>query len=134
MQDRLFFRYAYNNKIYDVFAVDFFNSVAQLVSPDRAEILYAKIETDKLMQCTGLKDKNGKLIFEGDVVKIKVLVDFAAFGANEKYIEIIAPIIFIDGGFFIEQAENDIFLGQIPSTEIEIIGNIYENPELLEEN
>ena len=83
--------------------------------------------------CTGLKDKNGKLIYKGDILKFKLLEDFAAFGTNEKYVEIIAPVIYEYGGFFIEQSENNIFLGQLPMSEIEVIGNIYENPELLKD-
>ena len=83
--------------------------------------------------CTGLKDKNGKLIYEGDISKFKLLEDFGAFGADEKYVEIIAPITYEYGGFFIEQSENSIFLDQLPMSEIKIVGNIYENPELLSE-
>lgn len=86
-----------------------------------------------LIQCSGLKDKNGKLIYDGDILKFKLLEDFAAFGTNEKYVEIIAPVIYEYGGFFIEQSENNIFLGQLPRSEIEVVGNIYENPELLED-
>lgn len=86
-----------------------------------------------IMQCTGLKDKNGREIYDGDILKFKLLEDFAAFGTNEKYVEIIAPVIYEYGGFFIEQSENSIFLGQLPMSEIEVIGNIYENHELLRE-
>ena len=86
-----------------------------------------------LMQCTGLEDKSDKLIYEGDILKFKLLEDFAAFGTNEKYVEIIAPVIYEYGGFFIEQSENSIFLGQLPMSEIEVVGNIYENPKLLKE-
>lgn len=86
-----------------------------------------------IMQCTGLKDKNGREIYDGDILKFKLLEDFAAFGTNEKYVEIIAPVIYEYGGFFIEQSENSIFLGQLPMREIEVVGNIYENPELLRE-
>ncbi len=86
-----------------------------------------------IMQCTGLKDKNGREIYDGDILKFKLLEDFAAFGTNEKYVEIIAPVIYEYGGFFIEQSENSIFLGQLPMSEIEVVGNIYENPELLKE-
>ena len=83
-----------------------------------------------LMQSTGLKDKNGKEIFEGDVVKYEagcntvteeVVYDknFAGFGVKDAD----AVIIFTFG----ELAE-DIGLHSL-----EVIGNIYENPELLGE-
>lgn len=84
-----------------------------------------------LMQCTGLKDKNGELIYEGDILKLNILENFGVFGTDEKCVEIIAPIVFEDGGFFIEQSESSIFLGQFPMSEIEVIGNIFENSELL---
>lgn len=88
----------------------------------------------ELQFCTGLKDKNGKFIYDGDILKFKLLEDFAAFGTNEKYVEIIAPVIYEYGGFFIEQSENSIFLGQLPMSEIEVVGNVYKNPELLKGN
>ena len=78
----------------------------------------------EIMQYTGLKDKNGKEIYEGDIVIWYV--------NNQK---VTAPIIFEDGMFFMGKAIdksyglvcNDWLRG-----EYEAIGNIYENPELLE--
>lgn len=99
---------------------------------DEKDVNYG-VYPETVGQCTGIKDKNGKLIYNGDILKFKILEDFGAFGTKEKYIEIIAPVIYEYGGFFIEQAENSIFLGQLPMSEIEVIGNIYENPELLSE-
>ena len=69
-----------------------------------------------LMQYTGLKDKNGREIYEGDRVKFSC-IDFAA----------VATIEFKDGAF----RESHYGYGLPKSHYMEIIGNIYENPELL---
>ena len=76
----------------------------------------------ELMQFTGLKDKNGKEIFEGDIVKMKsyYLRDDIELGGT--YVVEWEDVI--DGTLDCDvknQLENNI----------EVIGNIYENPELL---
>ena len=78
------------------------------------------VAASTICQCTGLKDKNGKLIWENDVVKINnskvnTLITFRDFEIictipNEKYYK--------------HRLEYD--------TEYEVIGNIFDNPELLE--
>ena len=67
-----------------------------------------------VMQYTGLKDKNGKEIYEGDIVRGKNLEDF-------DWVEVVR---FLDNGW-------QPFIEHRAMTEFEIIGNIYENPELL---
>ena len=74
------------------------------------------------MQYTGLKDKNGKEIYEGDIVKV-VTKDFDYPDVVNK-----GKVIFEKGHWLIMGNEEYYLYGQ---DEIEIIGNIYENPELL---
>lgn len=85
---------------------------------------------------TGLKDKNGKEIYEGDIVRLLVSEDFRKKFLEEYHCEIPTgdcQVFFECGAFMINQ--NDEYylpLGQYKTEEIEVIGNIHENKELLE--
>ena len=72
-----------------------------------------------IMQSTGLKDKNGKLIYEGDIVK-ETLTDFI----NEEIITVVKW----------DELNAMYNLENLQNCKREVIGNIYENPELLEDN
>ena len=86
-------------------------------------------------QFTGLTDKNGKKIFEGDIVRCK----YANTPANEH----IQKVVFYDGKFMAEFSQGgcyaELYDGathfsfdkSVYMTEIEVIGNIHDNPELL---
>ena len=83
----------------------------------------------ELMQSTGLKDKNGKEIFEGDVVQFEDCYEASDFlYINTGIIE------WCQGGFHITNRHSvtmeDLLCEE--SLDVEIIGNIYENSELLE--
>ncbi|WP_044674945.1 YopX family protein, partial [Streptococcus suis] len=71
-----------------------------------------------LMQSTGVFDKNGQEIFEGDVVNI--------FG------EKLSKIYYSEGAFCVEVLNGGTPLHVYLSEHLEIIGNIYEDPELVE--
>ena len=76
-----------------------------------------------LMQSTGLKDKNGKEIFEGDIVKMAKDVY-----SDLTYYEIVRRR---GGAYRLESNQHGCELW-LRHTNCEVIGNIYENQELLE--
>ena len=74
-------------------------------------------------QCTGLKDKNLKLIYEGDVVKDILLNRIFEVGYKKCT-------------FYLENKEHIVYFHELAiaySKRLEVIGNIYENKELLDE-
>ncbi|WP_321388978.1 YopX family protein [uncultured Enterococcus sp.] len=88
-------------------------------------------ENVELMQYTGLKDKNGVEIYEGDFLKYRP----AFWDGPEKPEHITKDdyktkkVEYIQGGFHID----GIPLGRlIKAVEMNVIGNVYENPEFLE--
>ena len=91
-----------------------------------------------LMQFTGLKDKNEKEIYEGDIVRVYEEDFFELQMEQIEDLDAIGDIRFDDGAFWIysKDLNNDrekwegFMLSEIQDTEV--IGNIYENPELLD--
>ena len=85
-----------------------------------------EVDRDTVGQFTGLCDKNGKKIFEGDIVLGLFLFDML----------INAVVKFRDGAFGLEWHRGEIIefnaFTSICNITYEIIGNIYDNPELLE--
>ena len=76
-----------------------------------------------LMQSTGLVDKNGKEIFEGDIVKMSKDVY-----SEPTYYEVVRHC---GGAYRLESKQHGCELW-LRHTDCEVVGNVYENPELLE--
>ena len=82
------------------------------------------------MQSTGLKDKNGVEIFEGDVVKMdRPPVNEKSLFLVKDYV--LGKVIFAEVNEFGKDSWS--FNGGYTGYSLEVIGNIYTNPELLEE-
>lgn len=85
------------------------------------------VEVDKntICQCTGLKDKNGKLIWENDIVNCLSEECCGYIGWNEGEAGFYFNVLLEGGGF----EEEHIYDYQDC---MKVIGNIFDNPELLE--
>lgn len=100
-------------------------------------LFYSWIDTDNIMQYTGLKDKNGKGIYEGDIVSFgkyvyTIIYEIGGFNLCDKEGLMIGKI----GGnndhvYPLQVLYLDCCWEENSAFDIEVIGNIYENPELL---
>lgn len=85
----------------------------------------------KPMQFTGLFDRNGKEIYEGDIVKDSELVYYIRFG--EISFDEYAGIGWLLCGIP-EKDDNNFFISPDDVSVIEVIGNIYENSDLINQH
>ena len=90
----------------------------------RCEDKYTPVDEETIGQFTGIFDKNLKKVFEGDIVKVYFV-----------YITFLAKITFKGCSFCMERLDNKFYtyhLGPSYANDIEVVGNIHDNPELLE--
>lgn len=92
-------------------------------------IVMHEVIPDTICRCTGLKDRNGKLIWENDIMVAHLDEDYPE---DETYIK----IIWHGNGFYVmERGGKDITLISKSDQEyFEVCGNIFDNPELLGRN
>ena len=117
---------AFIKELNEIREVEYINFLKKMISfPNKfckEYYLNADFDEIELMQYTGLKDKNNKEIYEGDIL-------FESFG--EKYYK----VVFENGSFRAEFEgdfeEHSFDLIDVVAQGCEIVGNIYENPELL---
>ena len=113
--------------IFEVILIDYVSKKVTYIVERTGHLLnirHDKFNDVELMQYTGIKDKDNKKIYEGDIL-------FESFG--EKYYK----VIFENGGFRAEfEGDFDEYsfdLIDVVAQGCEIVGNIYENSELIKE-
>lgn len=77
-----------------------------------------KYDSFTLMQATGLKDQEGTEFYEGDI-------------AFDDHMESAGVVVFDDGAFLYRSENVSYYLSEV-AKDVHIVGNIYENPNLLE--
>lgn len=94
------------------------------------------VDPSTICQCTGLRDKNGQKIWENDIVKKEFYTDYDNCANSEEYIGIVKVT---DCAWVIEtiidKCTRPIFEAMSYSEDVkhfEIIGNVFDNTELLE--
>lgn len=109
-------------KMYKVGVLDFDDEKAYIKNYLSYTVSNYMFEDIELMQYTGLHDKNGKEIYEGDIVDV-----------TRPCIYETGTIIFKNGCFFIKVKETLLALWECEPNnyELEVVGNIYENNDLL---
>ena len=108
-----------------------FVDICQQGDTERYTEMSVEFDEITLMQSTGLFDRNGKEIFEGDIITNgKDVMCMKRHNTLGFYVEQKGKVEFIADCAILEEFEEDV---KEIADSLEIIGNIYENPELLEE-
>lgn len=91
------------------------------------------IDEDAICQYTGLTDKNGKKIFEGDIIRLRYAEVYGEvkFGLHESNWQIDK----YNQGFFVTFPEACLLRNELGfwRNKVVVVGNVYDNPELLED-
>ena len=145
MNDRYKYRIFYNNKM--VYPNDY-QSIESIYECLKQQIMWdCAIDVDfrfnhiannlVFMQCTGLKDKNGKLIYEGDIVDINITrAKWVVTWFRNRFI-LVPTDEYSDKDKIASERKSGYYYfennNRFACERDEVIGNIYENPELLKE-
>ena len=110
--------YDNRDKLYRII-MDIQYSTGTCITTDNAP----RVDSSTICQCTGLKDKNGKLIWENDIIKCKFGIAVAVWDKSEWRIKLVKDNIW----------RKDLHYWVVEDNQrTEVVGNKFDNPELLE--
>jgi uncharacterized phage protein (TIGR01671 family) len=118
------------NKMYQVRGINFDNEDLWL-KINETQIMGANLFEVELMQYTGLKDKNGKEICQGDIVECKCGNTGKTILRQVEYIGV--SFCTKNGSFYNQKTKQREYCYIPLKPYVKVVGNIYENPELLKE-
>lgn len=114
----------YLDKVLEVESIRFDTKVVEIYEEDESRYRYCDFDEVELIENTGFKDKNGTSIFVGDIVKMEV--------RNKVYLQVVGKADVCNAVVLENKIHSSLFSFS-DEKNVEVIGNIYENKELLEE-
>ena len=104
--------------------INYHEKTVEVYFNDNADNVSYKFDEVEFIYNTGLKDKNGTSIFVGDIVKTEI--------RNKVYLKVVGKSDICNAVVFKNENYSSLFFVS-DEKNVEVIGNIYENKELLEE-
>ena len=127
----------------DRFNFRFWHKLDKKMQDWKGSLFWQALNNNNLIpqQCTGLKDKNGKLIYEGDILEICESFKRTLYRVKGEIVYETAKGFIYQGSYttnghtvrFVKRRLIDLYDDEMNCFDGFICGNIYENPELLEE-
>lgn len=113
--------------MYGLPSYDEYGNIEEIQVWDGEDISFCLVDPETICQYTGLTDKNGKKIWEGDILEGHLDDKFPEDVTREK-------VIWHESGWKTEEpgCVDKEYLDEFDTENFEVVGNVFDNPELLE--
>lgn len=113
--------------VYGLQSYDKDGEIREIEAYEDTDVVFYAVDPSTICQCTGLKDKNGKLIFENDILSGHIDNEFPEDETRKR-------VVWYENGWCTNEPGCDDYeeLDDFDSENFEVIGNMIDNPELLE--